>query len=312
MNILEYNNKQVKLNFSIDEINILKNALTKIIDCIPKNEFKSRVELSREDTIILKDKIDIFVNFKQLNAQVEFTYSELLALSNSLAEILYRIAFLNFENEVGCNTEKVKSLNKLILQLIKEMTPNTIQIRVIRRTQKLFQIIKPYAIELPRLCQTRKECEFLIGEYRILFLLFSLKNSKTYSGIKIVGFNINDYNNILFKTIVQKIKISYLGDIISYFDEYVDLAKSKSSLDEYALSAINPEKAEIFRIRVLSKNTTLGQQETLEISLKLNVSDEENLNNYFNVQAPVSFNTIYNFTTAIKEYLIDTVNNNSK
>ena len=141
------------------------------------------------------------------------------------------------------------------------MTPNTIQIRIIRRTQQLFEIIKPYAVELPRLYQTRKECEFLIGEYRILFLLFSLKNSKTYSGIKIVVFNMNNYDNILLKTIVQKIKISVLGDIISYFDEYINLAKNQSIFDEYVLTAVNPDKADIFKIQTLSNLVNGGRQQ---------------------------------------------------
>lgn len=307
MNILKYSVKQATLSFSINEINILKNALTKIVDCIPEKEFKSRIDLSRQDTIKLKDKMTELLIFNQLNDQAEFTYKELLAFNNSLAEILYRIAFYDFENEIGCNIEKAKSLNKLILPLIREMTPNTIQVRIIRRTQKLFKTIKPYVVELPRFCQTRKECEFLIGDYRILFLLFSLKNSKTYSGIKIVVFNADDYNNILLKTIVQKIKISDLGDIISYFDEYIELAKNHTTVDDYTLLSINPNKADIFEIKVLSGSMISEQEGILEVGLKLNISDEKNINNYFDVQAPVSFDTIHEFTSAIKEYLINTV-----
>lgn len=310
MNILEFNTRKAKLSISLEEMLIFKNALTKIVENIPDNEFKSRINLPCKQVGLLKDDISKLLQSKRSKYHKEFTYEQLLALNSSLNEICYRVFSADFEKEIGHNMQNVQELLKCTSHLTQKMIPNTIQVRIIRRTQKLFKTIKPYAIELPRLCQTRKECEFLIGEYRILFLLFSLKNSKTYSGIKIVVFNINEYDNILLKTIVQKIKISALGDIISYFDEYIDLAKNNSSFDEYTLAPINPDKADIFKIQTLSKNMTSEQKGTLEIALKLNISNEEHINNSFNVQAPVCFDTIYKFTTAIKEYLVSTTNEN--
>ena len=54
------------------------------------------------------------------------------------------------------------------------------------------------------------------------------------------------------------------------------------------------------------------EEGSLDLYFKLNVSDENKPDHYFDVQSLVNFNTIYKFTSAIKEYLIDTVNDNSK
>lgn len=312
MNILEFNTQKAKLNISLEEMLIFKNALTKTVESIPDNEFKSRMNLSRGEVISLKDDITKLLQDNISEYQKEFTYEQLLALNSSLNEICYRIFSADFEKEIGHNIQSVKNLLKYTFPLTQKMIPDTIKVRIIRRTQKLFNFVKPYSIKLPRSSQIRKECTLIIGNYRILFLLFSLQNSKTFSGIKIVVFDLDDSEHILFKTIVQKIKIGVLGNIISYFDEYIDSIKNNTIFEEDTLFAINPNKADIFEIKVLSGSMISEQEGRLEIGLKLNISDEENINNYFDVQAPVSFDIIHEFTSAIKEYLIDTVHNDAK
>ncbi len=304
MDIIEFNSEKAKLNLTNSEITIFINAITKIVNSIPEQEFRQRINLSQKNTIALKDKLNSLLKNNQSETS-EFTYRQVLALNSSLNEICYRIDFLNFKEEIGYNIQTVKTLSDLIFPLTEKMLPDTFQVRMIRRTEQLFQVIHPYIKELPRSSQTRKECNLSISEYQILFLLFSLKNNRNFSGIQILV--LNKDNHILFKTIVQRISISTLGDIISYFDEYIDLSKRNKASEKYILSGFNLNQSKIFEFQIQLNDMILEKKEFLDLSIKLNISKEKENEKYFEIQAPVNFDNIDSFTSAIKEYLVNTV-----
>lgn len=312
MNTIKITPEKVQLTLLLNELNIFKSSLTEVLDTLPQYGFETRINLSRKEVFNLRNKLSRLLENNKIKTHIEFTRKEILGLNSSLNEICHGISISNFKTKIGANKETVKELLHSFSKTIEKMVSEDIQVRIGNRQHELSKIINPFSIQLPRLSQTRRECKLVIDKYRIFFLLFSLKNSKTYSGIKAVIFNINNNKHILFKTVIQQISVNTLFEIISYFDEYIYLTKKEDVFDKYVLSALNYNNHHILDIQALSGNIISEKEGTLNIHLSLNISDEENINKYFDVQAPVSFDVICKFTTAIKEYLIDTVDNDAK
>lgn len=250
------------------------------------------------------------IKIADAEAEIQFTYRELLGLNGALKEICYGISVPDLESKIGLKKEKILALfNFIRFDIINNMEEKSIEKLIFNRAIEIQKKLnfKFSDIKIPRLSpQVRQECYFKIGSRVVIFLLFSLKHSKRFSGIQILEVDLSNPNKIIGKSSVQKIEIFDLLMLIAYFETYMNLIKSNNKLEEFILSIYNVDKQRIFDIRVLSVNITPENKEFLRIDFRLHSDIQEekiNLDNYLAIEALGSFEDIQNFTSSIRDFL---------
>lgn len=294
--------KIAHLQMSIDELVILKNALVEVCCHLGDYEFETRVNISKEEANQLAKKIQQTVEGLALEqAEIEFNHRELWGLRGAL-------------NNYSRN-EKTRALLDFIgWEIIEKMEEGNIGRMIFNRDSEIQKELnfKFLNLKIPRVSpQVIEKCYLEIGSYTLVFLLGSLKYERSFCGIQVFVRQSNHPDNISNKSLAQKFNISYLLELIAYFEVYIELANKGQEIESFIFCIYSfdkhwSEKHCLFDIQVLSGSVISEKKGFLQIKFQLNLDPkkaEETPDNCLKIEELASFENIQKFTSSLRQFL---------
>lgn len=126
MEILKVTKDVATVNISIQELNIVKNALAAIRKFLPISSFHVRVDYSHQRVKEFEELISKLIEQKDINhanQQINMTFSsdEITMFNNALNEICNGVKVPSFEVQIGSSLEVAKKLLSTVSKMGKEM-----------------------------------------------------------------------------------------------------------------------------------------------------------------------------------------------
>ena len=291
------------LEMSIVEIDALKNASIEARKCEPSRKYMGTTDTTHQEADGLQKKLDRLAETFAPDSEYRFGERELIAMHTSLNVVFDRLDGLKFDALIGIDKSHAETIISLLGDLIYEKMLPTVSAKIFAtRKERITKGISFLNVEIPRPVQIRQECALELERTALLFLLFSLKNVKTFSGIKIVLLR---ENIVRTQSVVQNINFFDLADMAAYLLVHVDALKEKESLEDeqYIFSANNYNHEKLFELKVISGFLSSDDRGMLELFFKMYVPTRDEIDLPLEFQEKVSFNHIYNFAASIREYL---------
>jgi hypothetical protein len=328
MKILNLTKSNAEIEFSINEITIVKNSLVEIYQQVNSTDFKRRIEgLSRENFLELSKifselakssqesfKSTLKNNFIQVKKitenqiSLDLTYLSVISIRSALFEVCDGIDLQNFEEKIESTRMNVSNLMGLIggdvIQKMQEGTPNNL---VFKRTIELAKELNfsrdnlKSKIDLPifvRICQLKFKSHILI------FRLSSFKKRTIFSGIRIAFGNILESFDFFSKSDFQFIRHDDLVSLIAYLELTTKSVISNEDLKDFEFSKYNSKYSICFGLQVLPKNS---ETEDLRIRLRLPLRslEDENLTDVLEVEDFIDTKNVNSFIKEIRSFLTD-------
>ena len=308
--------ESANLQLSVNELIAMKNALIEVCHRLGSYEFETRVHISEIEAIALANKLRQIIEMQQAEeTEIQFAYEEVLGLQGSLKEVCGGFSMPNFLEKIGWDRDKtIGLLEFLLFDVINKMEEGTLSDLIEKRRRKIVTEfdLNSSNLKVPRTSpQLRHEAYFPISSRLFLFMLFTQKNVKSFSGIRIVEIVSLENKEAAAKSIWQKFEIYSLSRIVAYLEVCKDLVRNNEQIEDLIISPYNYDHKNIFHLQVLSGFISSNNQGFLKLKFSLNANqdkdkaDLENPDNYIEVEDLVSFEDIDKFTGAICEYLVE-------
>ncbi|HBL14579.1 MAG TPA: hypothetical protein DD379_24960 [Cyanobacteria bacterium UBA11162] len=302
------------LQLSVNELVAMKNALIEVCHRLGSYEFETRVNISEIEAIALANKLRQIIEMQQSEkTEIQFTYREIWGLQGSLVEVYGGISMPNFVEKIGLERAKVLALLEFLrLEVLHKVEKETLSDLI---WQKRKEIVTELGLNSANLKVPRTSAQ-VIGEAYLsidcrlfLFRLYSLKYTKSFSGIRIMEIVSLENQEVLAQSILQKIEVHFLSELVAYLEVGKDLVKNNEQIEEFVFSRYNYDHKNIFHLQVLSGAITAENKGFLKLKFRLNANqDKEELvspENYIEVEDLASFEDIDKFTGAICQYLVE-------
>lgn len=315
MEIIEKSSKTANVQLSIEELNTFRNAINEACTGISKYAFKTRMGASREEALTLSNAILYVIeqlslsNHKEKSqfryqpikeysmqiikiageqADIRFSFDELITLNNALNEVCNGIEVTDFETKIGVPREAAKLLLKSVNKLASEMRPP----RYIRKN--LPAQVDPKNSSSKKI---REKCILETSGYQVTLFIRNLDDYKRSVGIGVMLTVNPELGGFSIKSSVTKMTIMSLQTLIFHLEDHI------SDLKEDPRNTSDSLYYHIFQIQALSGNVTSEDEGSFNLRFMINVKDKANRSPYVGAQAEVSFASIRSFTSSLQAVL---------
>lgn len=329
MKILSLDRDKAKLQFSIDELLILKNSLLEVYERFTVHEFTALIQgISNEDSVKLATLIENIINPIQkkyvslpqnnfvLSTKlieksyiIQLSYESLLGLRGVLNVLINNVCVIDdFFLKIGFDRPQVSLLlDSIHFDVVEKMQKNrpefVIHTRIMEISNKLN--LKHYNLKVnssrPRFTQ---ECQLKVGDYIFCFLLVSLKNRREFSGIQTSVKKLSN-GSISMESKPQSIRNFDLIRLVSYLELVVESVITDEDLLNYSFAALDSIKKSIFDVQVVSRCMKYSNKESLNIRVKVYNTNQENeiSEQYLEAKDSLDSDKINSFVQSIKIFL---------
>lgn len=331
MKILTLTRLNTEIQFSINELVIIRNSLMEIYRQFKSIDFEERIRgLSREAFFELaktfhdltessQESIKSTLNndFFQVNQVFEnqiylkLTYQEVLSICSALNEICNGIDLQDFQEKIESKKETVSTLlNTMHLEVVQRMQENTPENLIYKKKKEISKELNfsrdNLRSELPlpifiRICQLKFKSHILI------FRFSSFKNRTIFSNIQIAFGEILASFDSFAKSDLQFVRNNDLLSLIAYLELTADSVINNEDLTDFKLSIYNSKGSICFEIQVLPKTDISKEKENLKIRLNLPLRslEDKDLINILEIEDVVAVNDINFFTQTIRGFLTE-------
>ncbi len=306
--------KFATLQLSVNELIAMKNALIEVCHRLGSYEFETRVNISEIEAIALANKLRQIIEKPQSEeTEIQLTYQEIWGLQGSLVEVYGGISMPNFVEKIGLERAKVLALLEFLrLEVIHKVEKGTLSDLIWQKRKEIVTELglNSANLKVPRTsAQVIREAYLSIDCYLLLFRLYSLKHTVTFSGIRIVEIVSVENQEVLAQSILQKIEVHFLSELVAYLEVCKDLVRNNEQIKNFILSPYNYDHKNIFHLQVLSGIITSENQGFLKLNFRLNANQDkeylESPDNYIELEYLVSYEDIDKFTGGICQYLVE-------
>lgn len=326
MKILSLTRETAQLQFSINELLILKNLLMEAYQQLTVADFQERIRgITRDESAqfatIIQEVIERSqkkqdftqesqfiqsIHFIEDQVTVHLTYSRLLNIRSVLNEFCHGIYVKDFQSKIGFDKSIVSSLldsiHYEVVEKMEENTPeNIIHTKTIEISNDLNLKITNLEIESlsPRL---KRECILKFNSHVIVFFLASQSNRKIFSGIQIAIGKTLYQTDLFTNSDIQGIRHSDLIRLVAYVELALTSAISDSDLEKFSLSLFNSKKNPLLNIKIFPRYIKTEKLK-IRFRLYLGINEYSTDNKYLDIEDTSSISEIYSFTSSIREFL---------
>lgn len=329
MHILNLTREIAQLQFSIDELLMLKNLLMEAYQKLTVADFQERIRgITRDESIkfasTIGEVIDIsqkthkfchknrFIQSIQLienQVTVDLTYTILVSIRSILNEFSNGIYVEDFQSKIGFDKSSVSSLlDSIHFDVVEKMEEGTPESLIHKKTIEISNNLnlKITNLEMESLSpRLKKECILKLNSHIIVFYLASQNNRKIFSGIQIAIGKTSHQTDLFTNSNIQGIRHSDLVRLVAYLELALTSAINDADLEKFSLSLFNSKKNPLLSIQVVSRCLESEEKAYLKIRFRLYSMIQKNRvdNEYFDIEETSRVSDIYLFISSIKSFL---------
>jgi hypothetical protein len=332
MNLIELGKYKSKIDFSIDDLLILKNSLTEVNLQFSANDFLSLIydmtkdESSEYITAIeevishynkglkspLNNKISDLIQPTKEGVLIELSYEKLFGF-RSVLNVIYSgacVVFKNFNLQIGFDKSEVKSLLTNWFNVVEEMGKNTIENILYEKATGVLNDLGIKYYGLPDeilLPQIRKECQLNLQSHVVLFLLFSQNRTRrVFSGIKIIIGQSLEPITFFAKSHVGITRHNDLIKLVAYLELAIVPTTDDNDLKRFILSLSYPHSS-LLSIQLISRSIELKEIKSIKIRIRLYspIQEDSPDSEYLEIEDTLSTSNIHSFVASVKDFLCE-------
>jgi len=334
MNVLALTKNDARIQFSIDEVCILKKSLLAVHEYFSVNDFKEFIHgISKDETLELAQTLQKVVNsikdssnflpesqliqlidLSENGLTCRLTYRVLIGLRSVLCEIAHNQIALHHPQVFEIFELNEEDLNILLHALnddaIAKIREKTLAYAI---HKKLLEILKDLKFQISNSepnsspSQIKQKCYLKLKSHTVIFFLFTLKE-RTPSYTRIVVPKALDRSDIIAESTTHGIYNYSLLSLVAYLELIVTAEKiSDSDLAEYSfyVHAKVTDPDPWIHVQVISKDIKSENRINLKIRFLLNSGKQPDpgKSEYWEVEESASAKDILSFTSSIKIFM---------
>jgi hypothetical protein len=327
MNIISLTKRIARIQFSEDELKLLKSALAKICSWLDNSSFDREIhEFSRSETVVLlntfsrlknnnvskeKEPLIVLIESVENKYTFDFSYRALTGLRSILNTLCNGISEAQYlKLELGFDRSLISPfLNKIGCDVIKVMAEDRIETLISKRAREIESCIQLRACEIeakPESISLQSRCLLELRSNFIGFALSSLKKKKhVFSGIQIISKKTSNEEDVsLVSSGGECVRTSCLIRLLVYIELVLEDKVPKDDLEEFSLEIYNARFKLMFRFKIIPSAID-STDENVKIIFGFYLATQNNLDDpiYYEIEDMSEVDDIHHFTAEIREFI---------
>jgi hypothetical protein len=330
MKILNLTREVVSLEFSINELIILRDSLITTQKLLDSSDFQARIRGFSKDQCLelamsfgeilnsfdrncnsrIESPFVRSINFAEDRIILQLTYHAILGLNCILNSLVNgnSIKDEDFQDRVGFDRASLEALLDSIhsnaLDRMEEDMPETIIFKKVLEIFKEFKLEYRDFLSESLYARIKKDCQLNCHSQNIIFRLASLNDRKVCSGIQIGISQQVHQETLFFRSKPQAIRHLFLVRLIAYLEQALASAIPAADLEIFKLALPNAKKNPLFEIRIhpIPSNSN---EFAIQLSFERSFPNQSEDTQWVTIEDSTSTSQIYSFIASIREFLTE-------
>ncbi|NET91104.1 MAG: hypothetical protein F6K45_23945 [Kamptonema sp. SIO1D9] len=331
MKTLNFTKEIAVIEFSLDELLIIKNSLLEVDKQITVNDFVAQVpKLSQDEAVQFAHLIGKIINcypksYKLTSADeliesvqsvdegiiLQIKYEALLGSRSILCALVHQmgVEISDFNLQIGFEKEQIhsliNSLNEDILGKMSKLRPEHFIFERSREIERELKLKPQYLSENCVQLEIKRTSEINFSTWKITFLLGSLENRKRWSIIQIRLSQMSAPFNYLSKSSFEYIAHERLASLIAYLELVISEVIEEEDLEKFTLITYHANYGLLFEIQVLSRWIKSPDEGNLKIRFRFYLNSQENTEDeqHIEIEDTATLKNVYAFISSVRSFL---------
>ncbi|MBE9041432.1 hypothetical protein IQ235_11635 [Oscillatoriales cyanobacterium LEGE 11467] len=341
MKVIDFNRQSAKIQFSIDELTILKNILfeasqnldlcdiQKRINDIDKDEVDRLLKIIEivypyrfypDSTILHNENLVRLTQITEEGIIFNLTYRALIGFRgyiNELCHGMYAIKEADFQSRISFEKFRAVSLlDSINMDVVKKMEEGTPSFLIFHRWIEIknyhLNFSEKQTKDLPFDLNVRRKCILKLNSNYLMFYIKGVSPKKHptmlyHGGLLIAVSSDLEQYRLYIKSRGQAIKYDRLIHLVAYLELVITSKLNKADLEEYIWTIGTPQQTPLFKLQVIPKE--FGDREEMKINFKLLPNNQEEIGKgeLLEIEDTASVSDIKLFISSICSFICELV-----